>query len=79
MENILEQQQGGEIGWNIPRPHLGGFQAAGGDKAGPEDALVARDAVGAVLLRVQKCAETVAHRLSRHHLVPLPTDLRGKS
>lgn len=55
--------------------YLGGVKAAGGDKAGAENALVARDAGGGVLLPVQKCPECVLHRLSRHHLAPLPADL----
>jgi hypothetical protein len=55
--------------------HLCSLEAASANKAGPKDALVAQDAVGAVLLRVQERSEAVAHRLSRHHFLPLPADL----
>lgn len=56
---------------------LGGVEAAGADEAGPEDALVAQDAGAAVLDAVQEGAEVGALRLRRHHLPPLPADLRA--
>ncbi len=54
---------------------LGGLEAAGADKAGPEDALVAEDAGAAVLDAVQEGAEIGALRLRCHNLLPLPADL----
>ena len=55
---------------------FGGLEAAGADEARAEDALVAQDAGAAVLDAVQEGAEVGALRLRRHHLLPLPADLR---
>lgn len=58
--------------------HLCRVQAAGRDKAGAEDALVAQDAVGAVLLLVQELAELGCLALSTQHLPAACSLLTGQ-